>query len=100
MAKLDLKQTYKPLYNPSKDASIVDVPPINFMMIDGTGDPNHSQAFLDAVGALNSASFTLKFAMKNGRGSDFVVMPTEGLWWTERLEDSTSRTLRTGSGRS
>lgn len=88
MTKLDLKQEAKHLYQPSaKQPQIVDVPPMNFMMIDGVGDPNEVQSFTDAVEALNSAAFTLKFALKKQRGTDFTVMPTEGLWWTERLED-------------
>ena len=88
MAKIDLKKDMKQLYGQSPKApSIVDVPPMNFMMIDGTGDPKDSQAFIDAVSALNSASFRLKFAVKKTRGIDYAVMPTEGLWWTERLED-------------
>lgn len=88
LTKLDLKQEAKHLYKPSaKQPEIVDVPPMNFLLIDGVGDPNKSQAFLDAVQALNSASFTLKFSIKKQRDTDYTVMPTEGLWWTERLED-------------
>ncbi len=88
MTKIDLKQELQHLYKPSvKQPEIVDVPAMNFMMIDGAGDPNVSQPFVDAVQALNSAAFTLKFAVKKQRGIDFKVMPTEGLWWTERLED-------------
>jgi len=88
MAKIDLKKELRQLYGQSPKApSIVDVPPLNFMMIDGTGDPNESQAFKDAISALYSAAFTLKFAIKKARGIDYAVMPTEGLWWTERLED-------------
>lgn len=88
MTKLDLKQERKDLYQPStKQSEIVDVPPMNFMMIDGAGDPNKVEAFTEAVEALNSASYTLKFAVKKQRSMDYVVMPTEGLWWTERLED-------------
>jgi hypothetical protein len=88
MAKTDLKKDLKQVYGQSPKApSIVDVPPMNFMMIDGMGDPNMVSAFPEALQALNSASFTLKFAIKKARGIDYTVMPTEGLWWTERLED-------------
>jgi hypothetical protein len=88
MTKLDLKRDLQYLYKPSaKQPEIIAVPPMNFMMIDGVGDPNESQPFADAVQALNSAAFTLKFAIRKARGIDYAVMPTEGLWWTERLED-------------
>ena len=90
MTKIDLKKDLKHIYGQSPKApSIVDVPPMNFMMIDGTGDPNMVSAFPEALQALNSASFTLKFAVKKARGIDYAVMPTEGLWWTARLEDFT-----------
>ena len=43
MAKLDLKKEYRHLYNPSsKECSIVDVPELQFLMVDGAGDPNTS----------------------------------------------------------
>ncbi len=36
MKKLDLKKQYKPLYNPSpKQVVVVDVPRLNFIMVDG-----------------------------------------------------------------
>jgi hypothetical protein len=85
--KLDLKADLKHLYTPSaRQPQIVDVPPLHFMMLDGNGDPN-TDSFYEAVGALNSAAYTLKFAFKKGRGIDFPVMPTEGLWWTSNDED-------------
>lgn len=87
MTKIDLKHELKHLYKPSaKQPEIVDVPPMKFLMIDGAGDPNRVQAFGDAVEALFSTAYTLKFAVKRARGVDFVVMPSEGLWWTEPPE--------------
>ena len=50
MAKLDLKKEYRRLYNPSaKECSIVDVPEMQFLMIDGTGDPNTAVAYAEAI---------------------------------------------------
>ena len=41
MKKVDLKKEFKNLYNPSsKEIEIVKVPMMNFLMIDGIGDPN------------------------------------------------------------
>jgi len=83
MAKADLKQVLKHLYSPSKkEFTIVDVPPMNFLMIDGHGDPNTSTEFQEVVGALYAMSYTLKFAIKKAGGEDFTVQPLEGLWWT------------------
>jgi hypothetical protein len=87
MTKIDFKKELKHLYKPSaKKVEIVDVPQMNFLMIDGEGDPNTSQEFQDAVEALYSLSYTLKFMIKKGDLKvDFGVMPLEGLWWTDDM---------------
>jgi hypothetical protein len=62
MRKIDLKKENKELYDPSaKEVSIVDVPKMNFLMIDGEGDPNTSQKYQDAIEALFPVSFAVKF---------------------------------------
>jgi len=83
MEKLDLKKQWKHLYQPSASAvTAVDVPPITYLMVDGQGDPNTSQSFQEAVEALYSLSYTLKFTLKKSpRAIDYGVMPLEGLWW-------------------
>lgn len=84
MSKVDLKKDLKHLYNPSaKEVSVVDVPPMNFMMIDGAGDPNISPEYQQAIEALFSMSYALKFRVKKSNGVDYAVMPLEGLWWTD-----------------
>jgi hypothetical protein len=87
--KLDLKRELKHLYRPSaKEAASVDVPAMAFLMIDGEGDPNTSQAYADAVEALFALSYALKFEVKRGSiGIDYGVMPLEGLWWAEDMAD-------------
>ena len=84
MEKIDLKKELKDLYNPStKEIAIVDVPKMNFLMIDGSGDPNTSQEYKNAIEALFNLSYTLKFFIKKTRGVDYSVMPLEGLWWVD-----------------
>ncbi len=86
LTKLDLKKDLKHLYNPSaKDFSVVEVPPMRFLMIDGEGDPNTSQAYTDAVGALFGVAYAIKFAVKKEGLVDTTVMPLEGLWWAEDM---------------
>ena len=86
MIKVDLKKNLKYLYNPStKEVSLVDVPPMNFVMIDGSGDPNIVQEYQDAIQVLYSISYTIKFAVRKDQGIDYVVMPLEGLWWTDDM---------------
>lgn len=83
MQKLDLKKVEHSLYSaPKGHAVAVDVPEESFLMLDGAGSPTSSNAFQDAIGALYSVAYSLKFAMKKAdRGRDFAVMPLEALWW-------------------
>ena len=86
MITIDLKQQLKYLYKPSaKQPETVTVPPLPFLMIDGAGDPNTAQAYRDALEALYTTSYTLKFAFKKRRGIDFPVMALEGLWWMDDM---------------
>lgn len=87
MAKIDYKKELAQLYNPSaKQPSLVDVPPMTYLMVDGTGDPNTVPAYQSAVEALYAVSYTLKFMVKKGpTGVDYGVMPLEGLWWVDDL---------------
>ncbi|HVO44287.1 MAG TPA: GyrI-like domain-containing protein [Aggregatilineales bacterium] len=87
VTKLDLKTDYKPLYNPSrKEFTLVQVPPLNFLMIDGQGDPNTAPAYTGAVEALYALAYTLKFSLKKEGVADYPVMPMEGLWWTDPID--------------
>jgi hypothetical protein len=80
--KIDYKKELKEFYLPSaKQPSIVEVPTMSFLMINGRGNPNDSQEFEDAVTALYGLSYTLKFMLKGKGAPDYTVMPLEGLWW-------------------
>jgi len=87
MEKIDYKKQLKHLYAPSaQKVEIVDVPEMNFLMIDGEGDPNTSQSFSDAIEALYAVSYTLKFMVKKGEmGIDYGVLPLEALWWSDDM---------------
>lgn len=89
MEKTDFKKTLKHLYKPSaKRPAIVEAPKMNFLMVDGQGDPNTTPAFHAAFEALYPLAYTLKFMCKNAEEPfDYVVPPMEALWWAEDLED-------------
>ena len=86
MEKIDYKKELKHLYKPSvKDVEVVEVPQMNFLMIDGEGDPK-SQSFQDAVKVLYPLSYNIKFFIKRGEiGIDYGVLPLEGLWWAKDM---------------
>ncbi len=95
MITIDLRKQLKQLYQPSfRQFSIVAVPPMNFLMIDGTGNPNTSQDYRDALEALYGLSYTLKFGVKLGKYGkkkyDYPVMSLEGLWWVDDMREFSS----------
>lgn len=88
MEKIDLKKELKHLYQPSaKEVAEVYVPSMNFLMADGTGDPNTAQSFKDVVEVLFTLSYTLKFMIKKAGQADYGVMPLEGLWWADDMSN-------------
>jgi hypothetical protein len=86
MVKIDFKKELKHLYSSSaKEVVAVDVPAMNFLMVDGAGDPNTAQQYREAVEALFSVSYTIKFMIKKDNGVDYGVMPLERLWWVDDM---------------
>lgn len=92
MPTIDLRKQLRHLYQPSaKKFSVVEVPSMQFLMIDGAGDPNTSQDFQEALEALYGLSYTLKFGVKLGKYGrkkyDYPVMALEGLWWLDDMRE-------------
>jgi len=87
MEKLDLKKQLKHLYKASaKEVVAVEVPTMNYLMVDGAGDPNTAPAFAEAVEVLFTVSYTLEFMVKKGAlAIDYGVMQLEGLWWADDM---------------
>ncbi len=84
--KVDYKKDFKDLYLPKNKPSIIDVPEMVFIMVDGKGDPN-GEEYERAVSLLYGLSFTIKMSYKNNKEIpgyfQYVVPPLEGLWWCE-----------------
>jgi hypothetical protein len=79
----------KDFYLPSsKEVIMVDVPEMQFLMIDGMGSPGDSQEYLNALAALYPVAFKTKFLSK-AKGKDYIVPPLEGLWWADNMDDFT-----------
>ena len=86
MSGFDYKKEYKDLYLPKTTPAKIPVPPINFIMVEGEGDPNLAGgAYQNAVSLLYALSYTIKMS-RMGKNApegyfDYVVPPLEGLWW-------------------
>ena len=92
MDKIDFKKELSHLYNPpSRDFSLVEVPEMQFLMVNGHGDPNTEPAYQEAVEALYGVAYKLKFMSKKQFEKDYVVPPLEGLWWADDMETFISR---------
>lgn len=75
---IDYKKTEKELYQPKTKPSIIDVPEMKFISVDGMGDPNRSAEYSTAVELLYGLSYTIK--MSNKAVLEYVVSPLEGYW--------------------
>ncbi len=65
MEKVDFKKDLDYLFKPSsREFTVISVPPLKYLMVDGEGDPNTSVDYMNAIGALYSVSYTLKFMSK------------------------------------
>jgi len=86
VTEIDLRKEFKQLYNPPvKEVVLVEVPDLPFLMVDGMGDPNTAQDYLDSLACLYNVSYTLKFLIKKEMSIDYPVMALEGLWWTDNI---------------
>jgi hypothetical protein len=84
MLKIDHRKTLKHLYHPSgKTPALVDIPPMNFLLMDGKGKPNGS-GFQQAAGTLYPLAYTLKFMVRSASNVDYHVMPMEVQWRVNR----------------
>lgn len=87
MGKIDYKKEYKDLYMPKKKPSIIEVPEMIFIMVDGKGNPNTLESYKKAMEILYGLSFTIKMSKMSGTQPkgyfDYVVPPLEGLWWVD-----------------
>jgi len=88
-AKIDFKRKLKEFYQPNKNEVVnIEVPEMQFLMIDGIGSPGDSQEYMDALAVLYPVAFKTKFLSKS-KGKDYVVPPLEGLWWADNMADFT-----------
>lgn len=84
----DYKKEYKEFYQPSTKPTIVEIPPMNFVVVRGAGDPNEEGgAYQAAIEVLYAVSYTIKMSHKGKRQIEgyfpYVVPPLEGFWWQE-----------------
>ena len=82
----DFKRAYREFYQPKAKPSIVEVPPMRFLAVAGSGNPNEAGgAYQQALELLYGVAYTLKMSYKTDHAIDgffqYVVPPLEGFWW-------------------
>ena len=87
----DYKKEYKEFYLPPRKPGIVTVPPMNFVSVQGRGDPNEPGGeYQAAMELLYGIAFTIKMSYKGSHKIDgyfeYVVPPLEGLWHQEGVD--------------
>lgn len=88
--KIDFKKALDAYAAKSGQFRVLEVPPLQYLMVDGHGDPNSSVQFAAAVESLFPVAYALKFLSKRELDRDYVVMPLEALWWSESMETFTT----------
>lgn len=85
MEKIDFKKELRDFYNNSSEKVIfLDIPQMNFIVIEGHGAPE-SESFKQSIEALYPIAYGIKFKYKKENNIDFKVMPLEGLWWADDM---------------
>ncbi|WP_261166013.1 GyrI-like domain-containing protein [Microbacterium sp. Marseille-Q6965] len=87
--KVDLARTRDSYRARRGEFRVVDVPPMRYLAVDGSGDPNSSARYREALETLYPVAYALKFASK-AAGLDYVVPPLEGLWWADDMTSFTT----------
>lgn len=82
----DYKKEYKEFYLPKNKPSIVEIPPMQYIAVRGSGDPNEEDgAYKRSIGMLYGIAFTIKMSKMGDHKIDgyfdYVVPPLEGFWW-------------------
>ena len=91
MNKIDFRKQYKQFYAPKKEPSLIEIPAMQFIMVDGQGDPNDEAGeYTKAIELLYALTYTIKMNCIDYSAPsayEYNVLPLEGLWWLEDIQD-------------
>lgn len=87
----DYKKEYKEFYLPKNKPTIIEIPTMNYLAVEGKGDPNDdSGEYHKALGLLYAMAYTIKMSYKNNYEIEgffqYVVPPLEGFWWQDEIK--------------
>ena len=84
----DYKKEYKEVYVPKMTPTIIEIPNMNYIAVQGCGNPNEEGGeYKKAIELLYKIAYSLKMSYKTDYEIEgffqYVVPPLEGLWWQE-----------------
>lgn len=87
----DFKKEYKEFYLPPRKPGLVTVPPMAYLAVAGSGNPNDPAGEYQAsIGLLYAVAFTIKMSKLGDHRIDgyfdYVVPPLEGFWWQDGVD--------------
>ncbi|GAB3814305.1 hypothetical protein [Micromonospora zhanjiangensis] len=98
LPRTDFKKTYRQVYAARATPTLVDVPELTMLAVDGVGDPE-GPAYRQVVEALYGVAYTLRFGLKNAGVLEYPVMPLEGSGGARDCGTGRRRTGRPGTTR-
>lgn len=90
LEKTDFKKQLDSYRGKAGEFRLIEVPRMQYLMIDGAADPNTDPRYASALEALYPVAYKLKFASKRELAWDYVVPPLEGLWWSDDMSTFTT----------
>lgn len=85
-SKVDYKKDQKELYWTKQKPTLVTVPKMDFIMVDGKGEPG-GDVYQNAMGILYGLNWTIKMSKMGDHKIkgyfEYVIPPLEGLWYGE-----------------
>ena len=87
----DFKKEFKKFYSAKKIPEIVTVPKMNYIAVEGAGNPNEEGGkYQQAINILYAISYALKMSYKTDykieNFFEYIVPPLESFWWQENFE--------------
>ena len=87
----DYKKEYKDFYQPKNKPEIIAIPKMNFIAVNGKGNPNDADGeYSKSITLLYGVAYALKMSYKTDYKIEgffqYVVPPLEGFWWIEGLK--------------
>ncbi len=83
LQRLEWRKTQKALYLPKNMPSEVVVPPMNYYVVSGKGNPNNPE-FGSYIQVLYALSYAIRMSYKGGNAPEgfmaYTVFPLEGVW--------------------